>query len=225
MVFPIIFLNTNIFVILQAILNETSHGLHLLTQQQSFIKNFQIVLPKSWSIPACQPGRRVTSSRTTSSHPDITINMKDTFYPAIDGTEPRGAHLPAPQPWTEQHAGCGQQGRGIHVPSQFLDFKVADEKATLSGRRRYYKDTWELRHKGKNIIHFSGNINPILYQAFPMLGASLCFRLYIYVYEKHQILCCTPIYNLLAYMETSSKCMFSELNDRLISSKPNYRNI
>ena len=130
--------------IFQAILNETSHGLHLLTQQQAFIKTFQVILPKSWSVPACQPGRKVASGQASSSHPDITINMKSTFY---SGTDPDKVSK-SPQPWTEQHAGCGKQGRGIHLPSKFLDFKVADKKTTLSGRRRYYKDTWELRLKG-----------------------------------------------------------------------------
>ena len=102
------------------------------------------MLPKSWSVPACQPGRKVTSRQTPLSHPDITINTKNTFY---GGYKAKGRN-PSPQPWTEQHAGCGQQGRGIHLPSKFLDFKVADEKTTTSGRRRYYKDTWELRRKG-----------------------------------------------------------------------------
>ena len=130
------------FILFQAILNETSHGLHLLTKQQAYIKSFQIVLPKSWSLPACQPGRKVTSRQTPLSHPDITINTKNTFYGSQDVNS-------SPEPWTEQHAGCGKQGLGIHLPSKFLDFKVADEKATTSGRRRYYKDTWELRRKGK----------------------------------------------------------------------------
>ena len=125
-------------------MNETSHGLHLLTKQQAYIKSFQIVLPKSWSLPACQPGRKVTSRQTPHSHPDITINTKNTFYGSQDVNS-------SPEPWTEQHAGCGQQGLGIHLPSKFLDFKVADEKASgkTSGRRRYYKDTWELRRKGR----------------------------------------------------------------------------
>ena len=128
------------FYLFQAILNETSHGLHLLTKQQAYIKSFQVVLPKSWSVPACQPGRKVTSRQTPLSHPDITISTRNPFYGGEGAT--------TPLPWTEQHAGCGQQGLGIHLPTKFLDFKVADEAATLSGRRRYYKDTWELRRKG-----------------------------------------------------------------------------
>lgn len=128
------------FLFFQAILNETSHGLHLLTKQQAYIKSFQVVLPKSWSVPACQPGRKVTSRQTPLSHPDITISTRNPFY--------GGEGVTAPLPWTEQHAGCGQQGLGIHLPTKFLDFKVADEATTLSGRRRYYKDTWELRRKG-----------------------------------------------------------------------------
>ena len=100
------------------------------------------MLPKSWSVPACQPGRKVTSRQTPQSHPDITISSKNTFYGSGHGSED------SLQPWTEQHAGCGQQGLGIHLPSKFLNFKVADETTTTAGRRRYYKDTWELRHKG-----------------------------------------------------------------------------
>ena len=133
-----------VFYFFQAILNETSHGLHLLSKQQAYIKSFQVVLPKSWSVPACQPGRKVTSRQTPLSHPDISISTKSTFYGGMVGEE----QTPSSQPWTEQHAGCGQQGLGIHLPSKFLDFKVADEATTTSGRRRYYKDTWELRRKG-----------------------------------------------------------------------------
>ena len=107
-----------------------------------------MVLPKSWSVPACQPGRKVTSRQTPLSHPDITINTKNTFY----GGKNVLSRNQSPQPWAEQHAGCGQQGLGIHLPTQFLNFKVADEKTTTSGRRRYYKDTWELRRKGRDLI-------------------------------------------------------------------------
>ena len=45
----------------QAVLNETSYGLHRLTQRQGLIKEFDIILPKSWHVPACEPGRQMTS--------------------------------------------------------------------------------------------------------------------------------------------------------------------
>ena len=44
-----------------------------------------------------------------------------------------------PRPWTEQPQGCGKPGYGIHVPSKFLDL----------GPSPLYKDSWELRIKGK----------------------------------------------------------------------------
>merc|ERR1740129_611924 len=46
---------------LEAVLNETSYGLHRLTQRQGLIKEFDIILPKSWHVPSCEPGRQMTS--------------------------------------------------------------------------------------------------------------------------------------------------------------------
>ena len=120
----------------------------MLTQQQAYVRNFRVVLPKSWSVPACQPGRKVSSGLGSAGapHPDITVSSRPNFH----------SGFPADAPWTEQHSGCGQSGRGIKVPTDFLSFddSLADEKVTLSGgRRRFYKDTWELRRKGKNTPH------------------------------------------------------------------------
>ena len=47
-----------------------------------------------------------------------------------------------PRPWTEQPQGCGEPGFGIHVPSRFLDL----------GPSPLYKDSWELRTKGKLLL-------------------------------------------------------------------------
>ena len=49
-----------------------------------------------------------------------------------------------PRPWTEQPQGCGEPGFGIHVPSRFLDL----------GPSPLYKDSWELRTKGKLLAGF-----------------------------------------------------------------------
>ena len=50
-----------------------------------------------------------------------------------------------PRPWTEQPQGCGEPGFGIHVPSRFLD---------LERPSPLYKDSWELRTKGKLLLLF-----------------------------------------------------------------------
>ena len=117
----------------QAVLNETSYGLHRLTQRQGLIKEFDIILPKSWHVPSCEPGRQMTSvQRANPARPDIFVDAK-----AADN---RGQTEIGPRPWTEQPQGCGQPGFAIHMPSSFLSL---EEKAP------FYKDSWELRTKGK----------------------------------------------------------------------------
>ena len=91
---------------------------------------------------ACQPGRKVSSGPPSSPDPDLTVTSKTNYHVGSDESAP----------WTEQHAGCGRSGLGVKIPSDFFQFEsVADANVTLSGgRKRFYKDTWELRHKGKN---------------------------------------------------------------------------
>ena len=111
-------------------MNETSFGLHRLTQRQGLIHDYEIVLPKSWNIPSCQPGRQMTSvQKANPTRPDIMIDAK---------LGPIQSQI-GPRPWTEQPQGCGKPGYGIHVPSKFLDL----------GPSPLYKDSWELRIKGK----------------------------------------------------------------------------
>ena len=120
-----------LFIIFQAILNETSFGLHRLTQRQGLIHDYEIVLPKSWNIPSCQPGRQMTSvQKANPTRPDIMIDAK---------LGPIQSQI-GPRPWTEQPQGCGEPGFGIHVPSRFLD---------LERPSPLYKNSWELRTKGK----------------------------------------------------------------------------
>ena len=45
--------------------------------------------------------------------------------------------LPGAQPWTEQPGGCGVQGRQVHVPLGFFDFKLSNGS------------DWQLRDKGE----------------------------------------------------------------------------
>ena len=117
----------------QAVLNETSYGLHRLTQRQGLIKEFDIILPKSWHVPSCEPGRQMTSvQRANPARPDIFVDAK-----AADN---RGQTEIGPRPWTEQPQGCGQPGFAIHMPSSFLN---------LQDKAPFYKDSWELRTKGK----------------------------------------------------------------------------
>ena len=64
-------------------LNETSYGLHRLTQRQGLIKEFDIILPKSWHVPSCEPGRQMTSvQRANPARPDVFIDakVKQSFY-------------------------------------------------------------------------------------------------------------------------------------------------
>ena len=125
--------------IFQAILNETSFGLHRLTQRQGLIHDYEIVLPKSWNIPSCQPGRQMTSvQKANPTRPDIMIDAK---------LGPIQSQI-GPRPWTEQPQGCGEPGFGIHVPSRFLD---------LERPSPLYKDSWELRTKGKLLLLFLVN--------------------------------------------------------------------
>lgn len=122
----------------QAVLNETSYGLHRLTQRQGLIKEFDIILPKSWHVPSCEPGRQMTSvQRANPARPDIFVDAKA----AADN---RAQTPMGPRPWTEQPQGCGQPGYAIHLPSSFLNF------ASSSTQRQIYKDSWELRIKGKS---------------------------------------------------------------------------
>ena len=72
--------------------------------------------------------------RANPARPDIFIDAK-----AVDN---RGQTKIGPRPWTEQPQGCGQPGFAIHMPSSFLNL---EEKAP------FYKDSWELRTKGKQI--------------------------------------------------------------------------
>ena len=53
----------------------------------------------------------------------------------------RGQTKIGPRPWTEQPQGCGKPGFAIHMPSSFL---------TLEEKAPFYKDSWELRTKGKH---------------------------------------------------------------------------
>ena len=69
---------SNFFLLnFQAVLNETSYGLHRLTQRQGLIKEFDIILPKSWHVPSCEPGRQMTSvQRANPARPDVFIDAK-----------------------------------------------------------------------------------------------------------------------------------------------------
>jgi hypothetical protein len=51
------------------------------------------------------------------------------------------------QPWTEQHGGCGQRGHVVKVPTKFVNLDLSLDAA--EGGRRLYKNSWELRLKGK----------------------------------------------------------------------------
>ena len=84
----------------------------------------------------------MSSGPPSSPDPDLTVTSKTNYHVGSDESAP----------WTEQHAGCGRSGLGVKIPSDFFQFEsVADANVTLSGgRKRFYKDTWELRHKGKN---------------------------------------------------------------------------
>ena len=67
----------------------------------------------------------------------------DIFIDAKANRVGRGGPQP-PRPWTEQPQGCGQPGLAIHLPSLFVDLGSSDNKV--------YKDSWELRTKGKIMI-------------------------------------------------------------------------
>ena len=122
-------------------MNETSYGLHRLTQQQSWIKDFQIILPKSWSVTACQPGRQLISGQPSSPiHPDLSIeNIISDDYSS--------------QPWTEQPGGCGQPGHMIKVPTKFINLDVSLDES--KGGRSLYKNSWELRLKGNEFTPYN----------------------------------------------------------------------
>jgi hypothetical protein len=67
----------------------------------------------------------------------------------------RGQTKIGPRPWTEQPQGCGKPGFAIHMPSSFL---------TLEEKAPFYKDSWELRTKGKQTHLFR--------RVFFLLGSS-----------------------------------------------------
>ena len=97
----------------------------------------QIILPKSWSVTACQPGRQLVSGQPASPiHPDLSL---------IDNI---GTEDFANQPWTEQPGGCGQVGHGIKAPMKFINLDLSQDSSP-DGGRRLYKNSWELRLKGK----------------------------------------------------------------------------
>lgn len=73
------------------------------------------------------------TSRANPARPDIFVDAKA----AADN---RAQTTLGPRPWTEQPQGCGQPGYAIHLPSSFLNF----------AQLQFYKDSWELRIKGKN---------------------------------------------------------------------------
>jgi hypothetical protein len=58
----------------------------------------------------------------------------------------------ANQPWTEQPGGCGQVGHGIKVPMKFINLDL-NQDSSPDGGRRLYKNSWELRLKGKKSKH------------------------------------------------------------------------
>ena len=74
-----------------------------------------------------------------------------------------------PRPWTEQPQGCGEPGFGIHVPSRFLDL---EQPSPL------YKDSWELRTKGKLQLLFLA-YSPVL------LGFPKVFLRFFFQFSAH----------------------------------------
>jgi hypothetical protein len=154
-----------IFVLLQAVLNETSYGLHRLTQRQGLIKEFDILLPKSWNVPACQPGRQMTSvQRANPARPDFLVDSK---------AGRMSTRTAGPRPWTEQPEGCGKPGYGIHIPTKFLDL----------GESPFFRDSWELRTKGKKKKSY---FHKIIFENFPANYNSL----YPYMVIVNKIVFC-----------------------------------
>ena len=104
--------------------------------------------------------------RANPARPDIFIDAK-----AIDN---RGQTKIGPRPWTEQPQGCGKPGFAIHMPSSFL---------TLEEKAPFYKDSWELRTKGKQTHLFrrvfflldpAGLLRSSNFTSFVLILAKLC---------------------------------------------------
>lgn len=93
---------------LEVLLNETSHGLHELTENQSYIASIEVHLPKSWNQHQCQSRTRKVRFSQFVSNPDISVGTQSLF-----GSWPS-------QPWTEQPGGCGQSGLRVHIPMRFI---------------------------------------------------------------------------------------------------------
>ena len=74
----------------------------------------------------------------------------------------RGQTKIGPRPWTEQPQGCGKPGFAIHMPSSFL---------TLEEKAPFYKDSWELRTKGKQTHLFRRSSNST---SFVLILTKLC---------------------------------------------------
>lgn len=108
-----------------------------MTRKQGWIKNVDVILPKSWSLEKCYSNKGIISSRPPI-RAKIDVSIGETHNSTICIWN---VHLSAyiciliswfifvgqkntyfgNTPWVEQFGECGQQGSKLHLPASFLD--------------------------------------------------------------------------------------------------------
>ena len=92
-------------------METTSSALSNLTSGRAQFRAVDLVLPSSWRVSSCQPGRLVVSAGgQVGRDPDIVIGDP---HPSLGSS-----------PWTLQTLGCGRQGEHVKLPVTFLNQEV-----------------------------------------------------------------------------------------------------
>ena len=89
----------------------------------------------------CATDQRFILEEVTSYKIHTLMPKQNKNFILSKAADNRGQTKIGPRPWTEQPQGCGKPGFAIHMPSSFL---------TLEEKAPFYKDSWELRTKGKH---------------------------------------------------------------------------
>ena len=106
-------------------MTETSQNIFNFTNGRVQLARVTIQLPGSWQTAHCAPRAALVSGQ-----------QSDRAQLVVTG---RPHSLVGEQPWTLQHAGCGQPGRNIELPWQFVNKNNTMEEKSSALTKEWIK--------------------------------------------------------------------------------------
>ncbi|XP_023344491.1 calcium-activated chloride channel regulator 4A [Eurytemora carolleeae] len=101
---------------LEGLFDSASLQLHSTTAGRKRFKKIQMLVPSTWSISSCQPGRQIVAGQVNPTT-DVEITKP---LPGIGN-----------RPWSLNINGCGEQGLKLLIPESLIFSSISDNEKGL----------------------------------------------------------------------------------------------